>query len=171
METSKPQRRSIRLKGYDYTQPGAYFVTFCTHNRMPILWEDHAESKTLSKFGRIAEHAWLELPDQFSNLRLDKFCIMPNHIHGIIQLLDTDTRSHGLAEIVRWYKSISGRRINSARQATGLPVWQRNYYEHIIRNEKEWSQIRAYISMNAENWKNDRNFLSISGECNNEPDD
>lgn len=156
MDEHQHHRRSIRLKDYDYTTPGAYFITICTYRREHILWENREGHILLSQFGLIARNCWLEMSVRYPNLRLDEFCIMPDHIHGIIQLTGDDPKNR-LSEIMRRFKSDSARRINVARHTTGIPVWQRNYYEHIIRNEKEWAQVREYISLNPQNWKDDQN--------------
>ena len=199
MERNEHNRRSIRLKGYDYTRPGAYFVTICTQNRACLFWDDHNDKIVLSPMGLIAKRAWLDLPRHYAHAQMDAFCIMPNHVHGIIvlncddvsprrggsapaadigpgQMIDCNrplpfqpqTRPysddtgdrHGLPELVRAFKSFSARRINAARHTPGVPVWQRNYYEHIIRNQDEWQRIRDYILANPENWGVDEDHIS-----------
>ncbi len=146
-------RRSIRLKGYDYTRPGAYFVTINVAERECIFGEVKEGRMILSRFGKIVQGAWLELPNHYPHIRLDAFCIMPDHVHGIIVLTgDDDTGGqgaprhraikqpntrHGLPEIVRAFKAFSARRINRARRTPGVAVWHRNYYEHIIRDEAD----------------------------------
>ena len=166
-------RRSIRLKGYDYTQPGAYFLTMVTQGREPLLGEVVGMKMKLSPSGLIVQRAWFDLPRHYTGIQLDAFCIMPNHVHGIIVLVDggggrggsaesieveqnsRKTRPY-LPEIVRAFKSFSTRRINVLRNTPGIPVWQRNYYEHIVRNEAEWERIRMYIRENPGRWKDDR---------------
>jgi REP element-mobilizing transposase RayT len=148
-------RHSIRLKGYDYSQAGAYFVTIVTHDREPILGEIVNREMRLNKNGRIVEYAWLDLPKHYRNVVLGAFIIMPNHLHCIIILTDHDGKRYPLSEIVRAFKSFSARRINALRNTQGVPVWQRNYYEHIIRNEQEHERIYNYILVNPLNWEND----------------
>jgi len=195
-DPQKYQRRSIRLKGYDYSQPGGYFVTIVAQNR-DCLFGDIVEGEMrLSGAGRIVQHAWMDLPNHYPHVALDEFVIMPNHVHGIIVLTDTgrgrsvsgeivlpdryrdsmepvpdldqtcpytidkSTRPykfrHGLPEIVRAFKSFSARRINALRRTPGRPVWQRNYYERIIRDEAELKRIREYIRYNPTEWETDQ---------------
>ncbi len=175
-------RRSIRLKGYDYSQPGAYFVTLVTQRR--VNWFGKIEEGVIdsSQFGDIVYRAWMDLPRHYPNITLDWFVLMPNHLHAILFLNDdagrggsfmdsivskvtvmqstsdllleaetrpySNSRRHGLPEIVRALKSFSARRINNLRGTTGQAVWQRNYFEHIIRNKRELNSIRTYIADN-----------------------
>lgn len=152
-------RRSIRLPGYDYTQPGAYYVTICTQDRECLLADVTGDTVTLSTYGEIVQRAWEGLPDHYANLGLDAFVIMPNHIHGVLVLTEvartSSERVHGLPEIVRAFKSFSARAVNDARGTPQNPVWQRNYYEHIVRDDDEWERIREYIAANPVNWEDD----------------
>ncbi len=169
-------RRSIRLKGYDYALPGAYFVTLVTQAHQCLFGEVVGEQMFENRFGKIVRRSWRELPNHYPYLVLDSFIVMPNHIHGIIVLKDSykggsfynvnsnaddgQTRpygftGHGLPEIVRAFKSFSARRINQIRHMPGVVVWQRNYYERIIRDEKEWDQTRLYIIENPHQWVDD----------------
>ncbi len=107
----------------------------------------------LSPEGHIVQRVWFELAHHYPNLSLDAFCVMPNHIHGIIQI--RENAPVGLPELVRWLKSFSARRINAKLGVSGKPVWQRNYYEHIIRNKTEWEKIYLYIQSNPEQWDQD----------------
>jgi putative transposase len=113
---------------------------------------------------------WNELPNHYPCVTCDTFVVMPNHIHGIIVVRDTivgaglkpaPTR-HGLPEIIRGFKTFSARRINDLRESPGIPIWQRNYYEHIIRNEEELARIREYTANNPLQWENDRENPSRS---------
>jgi putative transposase len=145
-------RRSIRLKGYDYSQPGEYFITFNTQNNLPLLGKIQDGEVVLTRAGQIVRQVWLDLPRHHLHVRLDEFILMPQHVHGIILLvegvsLDPKPRSN-LSEIVRALKSFSARRINAIQRTPGQPVWQRNYYEHIIRDDHEMAQIRQYIRDN-----------------------
>ena len=178
----KHHRRSIRLKGYDYHQPGAYFVTIVTYQRAPLFGEINGGVMHLNRFGEIVRQVWLDLPRHYPYTVLDAFTIMPNHVHGILvlgeetgrggsvsgkgsgvvntlsgkpTLPDTDQTYPYLPEIVRALKSFSARRINQIRKMESTPVWQRNYYEHIIRNEREYLQIKRYIQDNPLQWEND----------------
>jgi putative transposase len=188
-EPQKHHRHSIRLKGYDYTRPGAYFVTICAQRRVEIFGNIVKGDMDLNQFGHIVQAAWFDLPRHYPHIQLDAFCIMPNHVHGIIVLdephvgaglkgeafqpdgmmyregsmpEDNKTRPykhvpkhHPLSEIIRAFKSFSARRINGIRNTRGVPVWQRNYYEHIIRDEADFNIIRAYVLENQERWQED----------------
>jgi len=187
-----PQRHhrcSLRLPGYDYTQPGAYIVTVVTHGRECLFGEIQEGVMRLNRFGEIVIRAWLDLPGHYPHAALDAFICMPNHVHGIVILRDDtgrggsvqgkvisqaetpagttplpenaqtrpyDTTRHGLPEIIRALKSFSARRINHLRHTPGVPVWQRNYYEHIVRDEIGVSRIRQYILENPVHWIEDR---------------
>ena len=212
-------RRSIRLSGYDYTQPAAYFVTICTFQRQPILGHIVDGHMHLSQAGRIASQYWQRLPRHFPNVRLDAWVIMPNHVHAILGIVpapddhrstveathsppddhrDTvgathspsdlpednqpDPAAHSLSSsipggnasptsaramnpgppsrslgaIIGSYKSTTARRINQVAGAPGQPVWQRNYYEHIVRSQHALHAIRDYILTNPLRWHLDR---------------
>lgn len=180
-------RRSIRLKGYDYSQAGAYFVTIVTQGRECRFGEVVDGAMQLSESGRIAEDCWRAIPDHFPDVELGAFVVMPNHVHGIIILngnrrgtmdgrgtiyraptMDTTDRAPtteqfqkpvagSLATILRAYKAAVTRRINRELHLTG--IWQRNYYEHIIRNENEHDRIHRYIEANPLNWGTDSENL------------
>ncbi|MBC7234050.1 MAG: transposase [Chloroflexi bacterium] len=188
------RRRSIRLKGYDYSQSGAYFVTICVQDRTCLFGEVINGEMRLNEWGQVVQAAWQDLPNHLSHVQLDEFVVMPNHVHGIIMITDdadhvgagskptlragskptpraglepaptttttvctdADTRKrHGLPEIVRQFKTFSARRINECRHTPGSPVWQRNYYEHVIRDEEDLQRIRQYIVDNPANWAKD----------------
>lgn len=177
----KHHRRSIRLKGYDYSEPGAYFVTVVVQGHRCVLGRITDGMISPSNAGRIVEQCWLDLPKHYPNVELDELCIMPNHVHGIIVLTDCrggsgselakasglkmkfsgkdtrpeETRPYSLAEVVRAFKSFSARRINKMEGKPGRPFWQRGYYEHIIRDEKELRRNREYIYGNPWQWEVD----------------
>lgn len=170
---NRHHRRSIRLKGYDYTLAGAYFVTICIYHWDCLLGDVRDGEMVLSEYGRIVQHTWDDLPNHYPHVELDAWIIMPNHVHGIIVLTDVGAghvgaglrpapttgkspRRHDLPEIVRAFKSFSAYRINRLRNSPGIPVWQRNYYEHIIRTERVLQAIRQYISDNPIRWHLDR---------------
>ena len=152
-------RRSIRLRDYDYSQPGSYFVTVCTHNRELLLESAAAQGAVLA--------AWQELPTRFPTVALDEFVIMPNHVHGIVILAagrsltgaasraPTNRVRPTLGEVVLAFKSPSAIKVNAILNRTGLRFWQRNYYEHVIRDEDELSGIRQYIRANPLRWHED----------------
>ena len=149
-DPDKHHRRSIRLKGYDYTQNGAYFVTICTWHRQNLFGDIVSGEMQLSRNGEIIESYWDNLIKHHRHVELDQFVIMPNHVHGIILLAEHQVianglsdglnklrpQRHGLPEIIRGFKTFSARSINRHHKLTGVSVWQRDYYEHIIRNYK-----------------------------------
>ena len=183
-DISGNHRRSIRVKDYDYSQAGAYFITICTHDRACLFGKIVDGKMTLNDAGRMAESCWQDIPDHFSHADLDEFVIMPNHIHGIIMLTDKDgtngycrdekcycrgekffapTTAHvkpkgtskTVGSIVRGFKI--GVTKWMRHNTTIRDVWQRNYWEHIIRNDDEMDRIRQYILDNPAQWDMDRN--------------
>ena len=166
-------RKSIRLKGYDYSLPGAYFLTIVTRGRKSVLGKVIDNEMHLSDFGAIVRHEWFRTSELRSEVRLerDDFVAMPNHVHGII-LIDVgvgaqrrcaptvpSSRPHvvpgSLGAIVRAFKASTTRHINQLRRTPHMPVWQRNYYEHVIRGEDQLERIRRYIVDNPLQWKRD----------------
>jgi len=169
IEQIQPRRKSIRLKEYDYSQAGGYFVTICTQNRECLFGHINNEIMILNEYGRIVLSCWNDLPNHYSHVRLDAFQIMPNHVHGIIFIeksaepvgagfkpAPTSTKRHGLPEIVRAFKTFSARRINESRRTPGEPIWQRNYFDRIIRDENELNRILEYIIYNPLKWEEDK---------------
>ncbi|MGK7922584.1 MAG: transposase [Trichodesmium sp.] len=150
-------RQSIRLKGYDYSQNGFYFVTICIWQKESLLGVIDNHTIILNTYGEIVYSNWFYLTTVYPYINLDAFMIMPNHIHGIIEITDNNQhhKKHGLSEIIRSLKTFSARKINRFRQTKGFPVWQRGYYEHIIRNETSLNNIREYIFNNPTNWCDD----------------
>ena len=176
-------RRSVRLREYDYYSAGAYFVTICVFQRECLFGEVVDGEMLLNDAGNIVQAAWYDLPNHYPYVELDEFVIMPNHFHGVIVIASFDiveaglaiagsvgaglkpaptmpeqhVKRHGLPEIVRAFKTFSARRINTLRNNPGCPVWQRNYYEHVIRNEGDLANIRQYIANNPLKWDLDEN--------------
>ena len=161
-------RRSIRLQEFDYSFVGAYFVTICAWNR-ECLFGDVADGEMrLNDLGRVVESVWLALPEHYAGIQLNVNVIMPNHFHGIVNIVGAGLKpaptgkQHGLSEIVRGFKTFSSRRINEIRNNPGCPVWQRNYYERVIRNDIELSLAREYIVNNPLKWDTDDNNPAMS---------
>jgi REP element-mobilizing transposase RayT len=150
------------LKGYDYSQPGGYYVTIVTQNR-ECLFGDIVDGKMiLNEYGLIVETVWNDLPNHYNHIKLNEYVIMPNHVHGIVIINDVGagfkpapTIKHGLPEIIRGFKTFSARRINKYRNTPGQKLWQRNYWEHVIRDENELNRIREYIMNNPLQWELD----------------
>lgn len=154
-----PIRRSPRWKDYDYSQEGAYFVTICTHQREWLFGEVANGEMHLSPSGEIAQQTWTELASHYPTVELDESVVMPNHVHGILVIKRAGFNpapTHGLSEIVRGYKSLVTRQINAHYQVPGSVVWQRSYYDHIIRNEASLNAIRQYVLTNPERWEQDQ---------------
>jgi REP element-mobilizing transposase RayT len=159
-------RRSIRLKKYDYSTPGAYFVTVCTHSRRCLFGEIVDGEMLLNHRGRIVDEEWHRSKEIRDEIDMDLYTIMPNHIHGIIIIQDAGATGRSplqttpprgpskrsLGAFIAGFKSITTKRINEIRQSPGTPVWQHNYYEHVIRNEKELDRVRQYIVENPGKW-------------------
>jgi putative transposase len=175
----KHRRRSIRLLGYDYTQAGAYFVTICTQGRECLFGEIVDREMRLNDAGRMVHSVWEELPRRYTGMDIDAFVAMPNHIHGIIILRDhhvvgatprgcpTSGQAQGpaptmsLPDVVHRFKSLTTARYPQGVAEKGWPpfcrrLWQRNYYEHVIRGEDELDRIRRYIEDNPLMWAMDR---------------
>jgi REP element-mobilizing transposase RayT len=156
-------RRSIRLKEYDYSQSGAYFVTIVTFQRECMFGEIANSEMQLNGFGEITDECWRAIPEHFTNVELGAYVVMPNHVHGIIVIHDVDDgrgtiyraptvekfgkpTTDSLPTIIRTYKAGVARRIR--REWNAKNIWKRNYYERIIRNEREWDKIHWYIVSN-----------------------
>ncbi len=180
-DPERHHRRSIRLPGYDYAQAGAYFVTIVTQGRECLFGQVVNGEMRLNDAGRIAQDEWLRTAVIRPRVTLDAFVIMPNHIHGIIALSDhgrgtlqraptTDDAppdgaptverfgkptSDSIPTIIRLFKSATTKRINEMRHAPGVPAWQRNYYEHVIRDDASLNRIRRYIVDNPAQWADD----------------
>ena len=171
----KPDRQSIRLQGWDYTTPGAYFVTICTHQRQNLFKDE--------RFKEVVQNAWRLIPTHphASHVRLDEWIVMPNHLHGILILeareVEAPTKAAGeidqlsadslspynkagsIGIIIGSFKSLVTKRIKNLRRGVRLLVWQRGYHDHIVRNEHELEAIRRYIQENPLRWELDRDNL------------
>jgi len=184
-------RRSIRLKGYDYTSPGAYFVTLCTKNRVCLFGDVVDKEMVLNDVGVMIKKWHGVLEDKFPNICCDEHIIMPNHIHLIIQIIQTNVGAdrrvcpHGkcnipandesdipptgkgkhiglpLQRIIQWFKTMTTNEyLRNVKTGNWHPfdrkLWQRNYYDHIIRNDKDLNRIREYVRSNPANWDTDQ---------------
>jgi putative transposase len=211
-DREKHHRRSIRLKGFDYTLDNVFFVTICSYQKECIFGSISNGAMVLNEQGKNVQRAWLETAAKRSNIHLDEFVIMPNHFHGIIWIVDDTLRrgtacrapnvscapetvsmvrnrsvryghgtpcpydqnnapafdmncerfgrpvSRSLPTVIRSFKSASGKYVNEVRDSPGTPVWQRNYYERIIRDDDELQRSRDYIRCNPENWQSDEEY-------------
>lgn len=169
-DPKKHHRRSIRLKRYDYSQEGLYFITICTKKGAHLFGRIENGVMSLNAMGQIAEKCWLAIPDHFPQAVLHAYVIMPNHIHGIIEIAafvgaknssppkSSQQRANGTSQtvgsIVRGFKIgvTKWARINTRIRE----VWHRNYYENVIRSGKTYYLISNYILNNPANWKKDK---------------
>jgi putative transposase len=158
-DPDKHHRRSIRLKGYDYTSSGAYFVTICAQGRECALGEVSDGKMMLNDWGEAVAETWLWLADQYAYVTLDSWIVTPNHLHGIVVMQggkEPPSKHKPLGRLVGAFKTVSTRRINELRAHPGASFWQRNYWEHIIRNDEHLNGIRDYIHTNPARWAEDQ---------------
>lgn len=148
-----PQRKNIRLKNYDYSKAGYYFVTICTKDRLGIF----GEIVGVNKIGKIICECWDKINKIYDNVKTDAFCLMPNHIHGIIVISERDGQSRpSLPKIIQGFKSVTTRMCFKYNYKS---IWQRNYYEHIIRNQEEYERVYEYIETNPLKWEEDKYYI------------
>jgi len=167
-----PKRKLNRLREYDYTQNGFYFITICIKNKDKFFGEITGAKMELSEMGKIAQKYWKEIPDHFPDAYLDEFIIMPNHIHGIIIIKNSsasdNVRNNNYCSVqwqTKWSRSVSsvirGFKIGVTKWCRNNYfsqfAWQKSYYDHIIRNEESLQKIREYIINNPSQWERDRN--------------
>ncbi len=170
-------RRSIRLQHYNYTHAGMYFFTVCTHNRQPLFGDVTNAEVKLNQFGRIVWEAWRNSANIRQEIELDSFIVMPNHAHGVIVFRNLDhvgatgrspflpgPPKHSLGSFIAGFKAAVTKRINEVRGTPKTPVWQRNYYEHVIRNEESLQRIREYILNNPAQWDLDPENPEAKGD-------
>jgi len=184
-DPDKHHRCSIRLDGYDYSQPGAYFITACTHNRECLFGKVVDGVMRLNALGKIVQEEWFKTTEIRPHVALhnNEFALMPNHIHGIVWILDhvgaqrrcaptppptttiqsINVAPGSLGAIIRSFKSAVTKRVNQMRHTPGMPVWQRNYYEHIIRSEESLNRLRQYLADNPLRWDVDRENPHATG--------
>ena len=174
---------STRLKDYDYSLNGAYFVAICPKNSMHLFGSIVDQKLIPNRQAEVVTECWLDLPAHYTNCVLDKFIIMPNHVHGII-IIDNEIAETGLkpdkvvvvetglkpvstagrvakpyplSEIIRGFKTFSARRINEYQNTRGKAFWQSRFFDHIIRNREELKRIRQYIIENPLKWELEKN--------------
>jgi REP element-mobilizing transposase RayT len=156
-DPERHHRRAMRIAGYDYAQPGWYFVTLCTQPREPLFGTLTQGKMQLSPAGDIVLDEWLLTDMVRNNVILDEFFIMPDHLHGIIVLTTADpdrapsvgrVGRGSLGSIIAQFKGQTTKQINALRGSPGAPVWQSSYYDHVIRDERDLERIRTYIANN-----------------------
>ena len=158
-------RRSIRLNWYDYSQEGWYFITIFALGHKCLFGKFADDRIQLYEYGRIVDECWKWLSKQYDYVHLDRYVIMPNHLHGIIIIREGDSRiaptkkiqrRKPLSRLIGAFKTVSTKQINIIRNTPRRKLWQRNYYEHIIRSEEELNHIRQYIAENPLSWGTDK---------------
>jgi len=187
MDSGNLGRRSIRLRGYDYSRPGAYFVTLCTQNRECLFGNVTGGVMHLNELGKIIQSEWFRTKEIRNEIKLDAFVVMPNHLHGVVVIGENETeksndsgrfvvgatgrsplrteptkpgpRSRSLGAFIAGFKSITTKRIHTIPGMEFFRVWQRNYYERIVRDDNELNRIRWYIINNPKNW-----FLDVNNQ-------
>ncbi len=176
----RPGRHSIRLRGHDYAGPGHYFVTLCTEDRLCLFGDVIDGEMALNELGRIADEEWLKSAEIRSEIELDRYVVMPNHMHGLVVFQPQQARPPGsqpakpararhqrpkrsLGSFMGGYKSAVTTGINRLRATPGVRVWQRNYWDHIVRTERALRAIRRYIDNNPARWSLDRYHPSPTG--------
>lgn len=170
MYKNQLNRKPNRLKGYDYSQDGYYFITTCIRDRLEYFGEIKDGEMLLNEYGKIVQQCWCDLINHYWNCELDEFVVMPNHLHGIViinnhNFVGIDFKSvptgmkqkqYSLSNIIQGFKIFSSRKINEQNPKI-LSRWQRSFYDHIIRNEESLYKIREYIRNNPLRWDLDRN--------------
>ena len=142
-----PRRRGMRLPAFDYSSPGAYFVTICAHEQRCVFGEIVNGGMKSSRIGAVVTACWNEIPAHFPYVELDAFALMPNHLHGLLRFVQAVGVGHArpLQTVIGSFKNAVSRRVSPG-------IWQRNYWERVVRTEKEASSIREYIEGNALRW-------------------
>ena len=175
-QTPHNNRRSIRLRGYDYSKASAYFITICTQNRLCLFGDIVDNQMRLNDAGEIVANEWLKTAEIRNEIELDEWVVMPNHFHGIVVITNSGTmahrgddrpgdaisgdrpvaptgpRSRSIGAVMAGFKSAVTKRLNELHTTPGAKLWQRNYWEHIVRNETELDQIREYTRNNPAQW-------------------
>ena len=147
----QPKRKNIRIKEYDYAAPGAYFVTICTADRAQILWETvgaaicRPQDVTLSTIGKVVEQGILQIPNHYKNVAIDKYCVMPDHIHLILSI---QCDEHGRQVAAPTISTVVGNMKRWVSMQVGRSIWQKSFYEHGIRNQKDYDEVWEYIENN-----------------------
>ncbi len=167
-ENNLPQRTPTRLKDFDYGTNGAYFITICTQNRKNILSKIVGEGfplpndtpiLQLSRYGKIVDKWIGRIPDKYPEISLDCYAIMPNHIHLLLSVVKQDGRgdpSPTVSAVVGWLKYQATKEINKTRNSSGEKVFQRSFYDHVIRNRNDYEEIGKYIYENPARWQFDK---------------
>ncbi|KAA0138469.1 transposase [Gimesia chilikensis] len=162
-----PRRKVIRLAGYDYSQSGFYFLTSCTQHSLCLFGTIQDGNMFPNQAGKMVQRLWMKLNEKYPQIILHEMVVMPNHIHGIIQIdhqVETEASSPSVAICMQWFKTMTTNEyLQGVRQqdwqAFLKRLWQRSYYEHIIRDEEAYHEITEYIKTNPGNWGKDKYFM------------
>lgn len=170
-DEKRNRRRSIRLPEFDYARHGPFFVTLCVKNRKCIFGAVADGQMQLNRFGQIIEDEWIHTAELRPETVFDAYVVMPNHFHGIVSVLNAEAerlgrvgahsraplrrQSRSLGSLIAQFKATTARLINLLRGTPGASIWQRNYYEHIVRDERDLERIRDYIAANPARWEED----------------
>ena len=170
-DTGLPKRKTVRLHGFDYASGGGYFVTLCASERHSLFGRIEEALVVLSRIGEIVQRCWLELPRHFPTVMVDEYTIMPNHVHGILFLTEDETGTAcraptreefgkpapaSLSTIIRSLKSAVTREARADGFIMNESIWQRGFYEHVVRSESELEEVRKYIFNNPAQWEFDK---------------
>ncbi len=161
----------MRLRGWDYTSDGAYFVTVCSQHRVCLFGEICGVTMQINDLGLVVAETWQWLTSQYAYVALDKWCVMPNHLHGLLIITGRGgsraapttggigaaagehvERGKPIGQLIGAFKTVSTKRVNTLRGTRGEMLWQRNYWEHIVRDDAEMDDLRAYIRNNPAQW-------------------
>ena len=154
-----PKRKEIRIREYDYSAPGAYFVTICTANREHVLWETvgadiiRPQDVPLSTIGQIVEQSILQITDHYENVSVDKFCILSDHVHLILRI---ESDENGRMISAPTVSTVVGSMKRWVSKQIGRSIWQKSFYEHGIRNQQDYDEIWEYIEHNPMKYKEKR---------------
>jgi len=159
---AQSNRQSVRLRGYDYSQAGLYFITICSHHQKCVFGKILDSNMQLSAIGKLVDSQWRSMAKVYMGVRMHEYVVMPNHLHGIVEILDDAgamNRAPTVGEIVRGFKARCTR-LGEFNQKKGK-IWQRNYFEHIIRSEQSYLKISEYIQNNPASWRDDGYYVEM----------
>jgi len=159
-----PKRKQNRLQEYDYSAPNAYFITVCTKDRKNLFWThvgaitDRPEAVPLTKWGKITEQSICEIAKHYPALSVDHFVIMPNHIHMLLQI---QTDSHGRSMIAPTISTVVRLMKGAVSRQAGFSVWQKGFYDHVIRSDADYREVWDYIEGNPSKWMKDKRCMEL----------
>ena len=172
VESTFRKRKLNRLKEYDYSKTGYYFITLCTKGGIECFGEVENEKMILNQFGKVVENCWNSIPNYYEDVEIDEFIVMPNHVHGILIIQEnddkrteqcsvptnTETRYGLLSKVIKSFKNAVTKKIHQELRSDNFQ-WQRSFYDHVIRNEQSLYQIRSYIVNNPLKWELEKNKI------------